>query len=521
MRCVHVLAVAAIAMLSVSSASAQFGLYGSPELLRLPPIQQASAEQVGQVATPLPPGPSGAVAYDRVPRSRARTATFIPADPGYTENVVRPVIETPVAPVPEIPSLNDTFVSAAPGDSPKKAPNGKPRGKKPTPKPVPAPSAGDEVVSRMLQDAGCCEPNPWTEGSLAGCGPEECAPCAPYVCTPWFVGVSGLVMGRDSPNRVWTTYDAADQSNQLMHTDIGLSWEAGAEITFGRHFCCDTWSIGATYWSLNQFSEFASQTAVGGVSTPLDFTDVIYANGALAGLLPVTLFDGAQEHRLWRTNEVHNIELNLVRNHVDMYLGDPGMRNPVAVDWMVGARFFRFEEDLRFGSLEGGAFTWAADPDHQGYLEDRISNNLVGFQFGANVDYEMCHGLSLFLRPKIGIYNNHIRNTFMAYRGDGELFLPDPAPTPPPVRSAVPGSYPVNSTVDAFSFMTEVDLGIAWEFMPRWTFTAGYRVLVATGMGLADNQFAPYVVDIPEIANVEHNGQLLLHGVFSGIEFNY
>ena len=103
MRSLHLPAALAIAMLSVSTASAQFGLYCSPELLRLPPIQQTSTGQAGQIATPLPPGPSGTAEQGRMPRSRATTATFIPADPGYAEEVVRPVIETPVAPVPVIP----------------------------------------------------------------------------------------------------------------------------------------------------------------------------------------------------------------------------------------------------------------------------------------------------------------------------------------------------------------------------------------------------------------------------------
>ena len=48
MKPVHLLSALAIAMLSVPSAWAQFGLYGAPELLRLPPVQQTSAEQAGQ-----------------------------------------------------------------------------------------------------------------------------------------------------------------------------------------------------------------------------------------------------------------------------------------------------------------------------------------------------------------------------------------------------------------------------------------------------------------------------------------
>jgi hypothetical protein len=69
--------------------------------------------------------------------------------------------------------------------------------------------------------------------------------------------------------------------------------------------------------------------------------------------------------------------------------------------------------------------------------------------------------------------------------------------------------------------MTQVDLGLDWQFQPNWTLSAGYRVLVASGIGLADHQIPPYIVDIPEIADIDHNGQLVLHGVFAGLEWNY
>jgi hypothetical protein len=49
----------------------------------------------------------------------------------------------------------------------------------------------------------------------------------------------------------------------------------------------------------------------------------------------------------------------------------------------------------------------------------------------------------------------------------------------------------------------------------------GYRVVAATGIGLADNQLPQYMVDIPEIANIDHNGQLILHGAFMGITYNF
>ena len=530
MKRVHVLAALAIALLGVPSAQAQFGLYDAPELLRLPPVQQTSAQQVGQlgqVPIPLPSVTAGPAGGGRIPQPRTIRTAFVPDDPGYTARVMRPVAEIPVVPAPKTPSPGNTFPGTSPADGAEKLPAGRAREQEPQPRPAPESSVGDEVVSRMLRESGCFEPNPWTEPPAGvGCGPAEYGTREACFYSPWFVRISGLVMSRDKANRVWTTRSSANQAIQLMHTqDIVLDGEAGGEINFGRRFFPDTWSVGATYWSLNTFGGFASQAAVGGVSTPLDFTDVIYANAAIdnngLGPVPGTLFDFSQEHRLWRTNELHNVEINLVRNHVGLYLGDSPMGNPIDIDCMIGVRFLRFEEDLTFGSLEAGAFTWAADPDRQGFLEDQCTNNLVGFQFGCDVAYTMWREWRLFIRPKIGIYNNHIRNSFMAYRGDGELFAPDQTPTPPPPRTGVPGSYPVNATVNALSFMTEIDLGLDWQFLPNWTFTAGYRVLVATGIGLADNQIPFYIVDIPELANIDHNGQLVLHGVFSGFEFNY
>ena len=519
MKRAPLLAVLAIVISSASSAWAQYGLYGSPELLRLPPVQQAGQfSQYDQAARPLPPASARPVADYRMPQPQTTSTAYVPRDPGYPQEVVSPMTQTPVTPAPAIPSLGNTFLSAAPADTAAKPPQRRARKQKPQPQPTPSPGVNDGVVSRMLEESGCLEPNPWSESCAdVPCGSMECAPPEACFSSPWFVGASGLVMGRDAPNRVWTTYESANQANQLMHTDFELNWEAGAEITFGRRFCCDRWSVSATYWALNAFSGFASQTAVGDVSTPLDFTGVIYANSALnvPGVpTPQDLFDGAREHRLWRTNEIHNIEINFVSNHVDVWMDDSSMGNPLAVDWMIGARFFRFEEDLTFGSLDSGGYTWAADPDFQGYLEDQCTNNLVGFQIGGDVNYTVWEKWRLFVRPKVGIYNNHIRNSFMAYRGDGELFAPDPA-------VGVNGSYPVNATADTVSFLTEVNLGLDWQFLPRCSFTVGYRVMMATGIGLADNQIPFYIVDVPELANIDHNGQLVLHGVFSGFELNY
>lgn len=81
--------------------------------------------------------------------------------------------------------------------------------------------------------------------------------------------------------------------------------------------------------------------------------------------------------------------------------------------------------------------------------------------------------------------------------------------------------YPVNSSKDILSFMTEIDVGLDWQFCNRWSARVGYRVLFVSGIGLAEEQITPYAVDIPEIAHIDHNATLILHGAFAGLTYNF
>jgi hypothetical protein len=304
-------------------------------------------------------------------------------------------------------------------------------------------------------------------------------------------------MGRgDQPDGVWVTHEARNEDNLLMHTQHDLQWRGGGEIRFGRYFGCGAWAIEAAYWTLDPFTSVASQTHPNFVSTALDFTDVDWADPGLPGS-PVHLFDTAEEHRVWRRNEVHSIELALIHDRVDDLCW-----GPLEVGCLAGIRYFRFEDDLRFGSMDQNGLGFGIDPAMEGYLEDKIINHLVGVQFGWRMEH--CRERwRLYVFPKVGIYNNHISSRFNAYRGDGELFAPVPAGHP---------SYPVRSTRDVFVTLTEVDVGLECRFAARWSAAVGYRVTIATGMGLADHQIPLEVADTQKLADVDFDGHLLLHG---------
>lgn len=486
---------------TVSAAWAQPGFRGSAGVVRLPPVESegsvewdcpgrtldwyhgASAQFVPPTTTsfshfPQSCGPGG-VSQASLPHagSPIESASFPPAtQPPSTGSPTRD-LGTSYSPIPECATYQ--VANPTPGES------------------------GGDFLPRYGPERGwelAAEYDRWSGYETREVDYAEA--CLGRFQPKWYVSVSGLVMARgDRPNKVAVTHEAGNERNLLMHTQKDLPWRAGGEIRFGRFFGCGAWAIEAAYWTLDPLTSVDSQTHPNLVSTPLDFTDVEWADPQLPGF-PGNLFDVAEEHRLWRRNEVHNIELALISDRL-CHLS----RGPFKVGWSAGVRYFRFEEDLRFGSMDQNGLAFGIDPDMEGYLDETIVNDLVGVQSGWCLDY--CRDRwQLYAFPKVGVCINHIRNRFTAYRGDGELLAPVPAGYPP---------YPVNSTRDVFALLTEIDVGLRWQFATKWRATVGYRVTIATGVGLADDQIPFSVADTPELADIDFNGHLLLHGARAGV----
>lgn len=467
-------------LFSAGTAWGQFGLYGAPEVLRLPTTQSEL----------LPPQ------YYTGPN------TADSPHPGVQPQYVSPV--------------GQMLRSAAPAEAP----------------------SVDPAAYGTLESS-----TTWESRGTGGCLPEPC--CAPEACCetetcdvccecPWYGSVNWLVMSRDKSNHIWTTYEWDEEPNQLMHTwDMDMKWSHGGEVRFGRRFCCGAtslaipsggcnpcdvgtscdirgqqdcgsqWALEGVYWTLDAMDGMCSMTHPNDVSTPLDVAGIEFdsTNGTF-------YFDHVREHRIWRRNEFHNVEINLVR-----YAAAYDPCSPWDVHWLCGVRYFRFSENLLFGSRRGA--TWgAAGGENEAYLGDDIRNNLIGGQLGCDVKHRFAGNWAVFLSPKVGIYNNHISHVFRAYRGDGVAAVPTAA-------SEMTGTYPVHGSGNFLSFLGEANVGIDWQFHPNWSAQIGYRVIAATGIGLADHQIPHYIVDIPEIMAIDHNGNLLVHGGFAGVNFNF
>jgi hypothetical protein len=313
-------------------------------------------------------------------------------------------------------------------------------------------------------------------------------------------------MGRNQPNSVWTTYETGNNPNQLMSTpDANLNWQGGGDLRIGRFFGCSRWALEFGYWGIGQLGDSQSMTHPSTVSSPLLFQDIEFGVGN-----PVQdLFDVADEHRLTRSNEFYNVEINIIKGFLPNAACQKCTGRP-----LLGFRYFQFNEDLIFASLAAGG-TWGGNGGlDEATMDSSVQNSLLGVQIGYLLEHRLGCRCSAFIAPKIGIYNNHIKNRFHLYRGDGTAATPT-------AFSGVSGSYPVESSTNIASFLSEVDLGFRYRLTQRWSFFGGYRVVIINGVGLSDNQIPQYVVDIPEISSIDTNGSLILHGAFFGAGFNF
>jgi hypothetical protein len=435
----------------VSTASAQYGLYGAPETLRIPPtnVQQSGAAQNGVVPTNYPD--TGSIQQ-------------LPAPPGA------PIGYEP----PPVPAGSAPIIG-------------------PAPRPVPATAAPCET---------CGPYRPALENfERAACGPPADA-CGSNGCCPWYASLSGLVLGRSESRRLWTSYKMGEDTDQLTNSQFGMQWKWGGEVVFGRRFCwdCVPCAIEAKYWSTEAF--YGMQSTVnpdGTVGTPLIVKPLMFGDDSAENW-----FDGAKEHRLWRRDEFHDIEVNLIRQQLTW-----GCGSPWDVGWSVGVRYFRFRENLTFGSLMSG-HQWGEEGGmYEGYFSDTIANNLIGPQFGFQAAYNLGSGVRLFCTPSVGVYANIMDGSFEAHTGDG-------------VNGRGPyGFYPIHATKGGVAFLTQIDVGADWQISRNWGLRVGYRAVAMTGMALADDQFPQYMVDTLDVSDIQPTGSLLLHGAFAGVTYNF
>lgn len=367
--------------------------------------------------------------------------------------------------------------------------------------PAPAPITPGFNLGKLHR--GGCHGNTFPAGvpCLSGkcctaesCGGGDCGSCAagcaggcggdPY----WFGAVGGLVMGRTAPNSVWISDQLSDPSNRLMSTaNAAAPWTGGWEASVGR-VVPGRGGMQFTYWGLAPMSAFDSVRLPGDLGTPIDFCELEIA-GECAG----DFFDDAQEHRIWRRDEINNLELN--------FFGAGA--GPCNFTWLAGVRYFRFRDQLIWGAVQNGFEFGDNGGIDEAYLDIATANNLIGGQLGAWANCPLGERLGVFVFPRVGLFANAVNQRYRLYRGDGVYSF----------------DYFSNKTVGAL--IAQLDVGISYVITPRWSTYLGYRVLAASGVGLADNQIPATMIDSPSLAAISTNGNLILQGATAGLIFQF
>lgn len=567
MRRVRIAIFAFSAVCSASVACAQYGLYGSPETLRVPSPEATPAYAVPDsypvtaVPTAQPPvqptytpSYSPQVAYRPqqpqygYPVQQSATARYQPYQSQYpqppamhsyqTQQSYQPAPQYRYPAQPATTAMYQPYQPAAQYRYP--APAARPPVRTAAVEqtvplqPIPAPPGspmpndgsvpqGSGMMNQMLaeQNSGGCYGDNNNCGNNCGgvyrgaVGQFEQSACGPQadVCgydggyCPWYASVSALVMNRSDGSGFWSSYRTTELREQGGWSQMPMSWKWGGEVRFGRRFCCGCtpYALEASYWTTEALTGYRSTTYPGDtVNTVLNVNNITFNPGGLGALPANTWFQGAGQQTLTRRDEYHNIEINLVREQLAW-----ACDSPWDIGWSVGIRYFRFQESLVYDSIMPNH---VAGGIYDAYLSDNITNNLVGVQFGFDAAYNVWNGIRFFITPKVGIYNNYLDSTFQAQLGD---HVTNGFSTPYGV------SYPVHGTRNAVSFLTQVDLGADWQFSRNWSLRGGYRVLAATGIGFADDQFAQAITDIPELQSVQNSSSLVLHGAFFGLTYNF
>jgi hypothetical protein len=364
--------------------------------------------------------------------------------------------------------------------------------------------------------------NPYQDALSSGC--DDTVVGLPWGGTArpnlWFGSAAGIIMTRDNSNKLWTSFNVLNDAQQVLNTQqAGANWQGGGQIMFGRWFgCCNPcggciaprYGFQVVYWGLAPMHGFASIRNDGNIlNTPIDLGWITLGPANNPTQFNATqFFDNAHEHRIWRTDGIQNLEINLLQR-VSFFDGAPRLM----FTNLAGVRYFRFSDNVVFGSVAGGHNFGDNGGADEAYLANKVINNMAGIQIGTRLDYFVVPRLRLFAAPTVGVLGNHLTSTSQLYSGNGLQGYNNFTGAPVPYNS--------NGSKTTASLLSQIDVGLGWQVTPRFSVFGSYRAVAISRVGQADNQFTPFLADAAGIKDIQTNGDLILHGAVIGGQWNY
>ncbi|MCB9939847.1 MAG: BBP7 family outer membrane beta-barrel protein [Planctomycetaceae bacterium] len=329
----------------------------------------------------------------------------------------------------------------------------------------------------------------------------------------WFGSIGGIVMTRDRGDHFTFSYGTGNEADQRTDTrNASMDWNPGFEVRVGRYFNCQRNAIEAVYWSLDpssQSTQTVSANVLGNLNGILNWDSLTYGGNTADIYVNVAPGDDGI-HRLTRDYSFQNLELNLWQ-----FCGSCGTGkcncSRLRHNWLVGVRYFRFDEGLLFASDANDLqITYA--PDEIFYNID-IENHLLGFQVGNEAQYCVSDRLTADLGVKLGLFSNRINHISEIGGALGVATINN--------GPFLGQQYYVESSKNDVAFLGEVNLGLRYCFNCNWTGTIGYRALAITGVAVASDQIYPDLRGINDVENIDSSRALILHGGYAGLEYNW
>lgn len=237
--------------------------------------------------------------------------------------------------------------------------------------------------------------------------------------------------------------------------------------------------------------------------------------------------------RVRQSFSVQNVEINLIRFPLCNYGVCGGGCNDgcnscgpsvprFSMNGLCGVRYMRLDDDFQYGTFFTNFPTSPGDPqsypggmpldDDNVLLYDiSVDNQLVGFQLGSNMCWNVTCRCAAFWDTSFGIYNNHMSQYQRLYNESGGM-----------VRFQGSGeNFAVRSSKNDVAFVGETRLGLGYQVSCNCRLTAAYRVIGVGGLASTVGQIPTDFSSAEYVSNIYSNSSLLLHGVQFGTEFKY
>ncbi len=307
----------------------------------------------------------------------------------------------------------------------------------------------------------------------------------------WVAGIYGLGFARDYEDDFGLSYNATPA--YLFSTDADHDFFGGVEFMLGKRNCDGRgWEF--RYWGL-----YPTQADVSLANGRTVLNNLSQVTDPTSGNTVLSIYNNSTSHRIYRNNEFHNVEWNLLAN--------AGCRGRRSYEWLAGFRWFEFDENFRYRtSTNVGGYPPVFDYDLD------VSNTLLGFQMGGRKEICLGKGFRIHLGGKAGVFNNYIRHRQSMQNNLGVYAQINQGPL-------AGNDYNYASSKNDIAMMGELDLGMSWQFRDCWRLRGGYRAVGFSGVALAPDQIPVNFMDGPDASRINSNGSLILHGFYAGAEY--